>query len=63
MKELEYVMSPREFADEMRNISVRCGHDLDLMHREMDGLMEYVLTQLGYEEGTEVFDSVHKWYS
>ena len=63
MTEVKNVMTPREFADEMRNIEVRCGNDLEYMHRAMVGLMEYVLTQLGYEEGTEVFDSVYKRYS
>lgn len=62
MIEVKNVMTPREFADEMRNITIRYDNNLEYMHRAMDGLMEHVLTQLGYEEGTEIFDSTDKWY-
>lgn len=55
------VISPKEFAEQMREIAKE--RDTAYCHVWMDELMVKVLNQLGYEEGTKVFDSTMKWYS
>lgn len=54
-------MHPEEFAARMREISK--NGDFEVAHVDADDLMCLVLTQLGYEEGVEVFENMEKWYA
>ena len=55
------IISPQQFAEQMREIAK--DKDREFRHVWMDKLMVKVLNQLGYEEGTQVFDSTMKWYA
>lgn len=37
--------------------------DTETKHYEADQLMIAVLNQLGYDEGTKIFENMDKWYS
>jgi hypothetical protein len=56
------VMSPAEFAERMRKIAEVVG-DPEMSHGEGDQLMTDLLCQLGYGEGSDVFDKMPKWYA
>lgn len=77
-KQSEPVMTPAEFAAEMkaiieRNTSVVNDHNYpwyegtlfatEDCHREHDKLMMILLRQLGYGEGIDIFESTKKWYA
>lgn len=58
------VMTPEEFAKEMKELSEECSHgDTELVHCRMDELMCKILTTLGYGDGIKVFDETKKWYA
>lgn len=58
----EWVKSktPKEFRDRMEELS---HLDTESRHIEMDACMCDLLTELGYGEGVEIFNSVALWYS
>lgn len=66
-------VTPEEFAEEMREIIKRntkfnpyagsVGLDLEDCHWDMDKLMMFVLCQLGYGEGIDIFANTKKWYA
>ena len=69
------VMTPEEFANQMRELIDKHTHsttffgkdtlylDKEDCHDAMDGLMCKVLTQLGYGEGVDIFNDTPKWYA
>ena len=57
----EEAITPEEFKEQMA--SMRKIDDEEERHYKMDCLMMEVLNQLGYEEGTIIFDNTEKWYS
>lgn len=56
-------ITPEMFAEKMRGIANRYYGDEEMGHIQADGLMIVLLEQLGYKEGTEIFDNMAKWYS
>lgn len=54
-------MSPREFADKMKQITEE--EDVEEAHRHMDDLMCNLLNLLGYNEGVAIFNQTYKWYA
>lgn len=56
----EYI-TPQKFAEEMRELAN--DWDEETGHICADDLMVKVLNQLGYGEGTEIFEGMSKWYS
>lgn len=60
---LRKVMTPAEFAAEMRRLKQEHDADTEQLHMTMDALMMRVLTTLGYGEGVEVFLDADKWYA
>lgn len=60
--QVEWVKSktPKEFRDRMEELS---HLDTERRHIEMDACMCDLLTELGYGEGVEIFNSVTLWYS
>ena len=59
----EEPITPEMFAEKMRGIANRYYGDEEMGHIQADGLMIVLLEQLGYKEGTEIFDNMAKWYS
>jgi hypothetical protein len=55
-------MTPEEFATKMKQISLMYD-DYEYTHRAADRLLIDTLRALGYNEGCDVFDSIHKWYA
>ena len=65
-----HIMTPEEFAKAMKKVSDNLndptGHpyyDEEDAHMQMDDLMSYLLRQLGYGEGIDIFYNTSKWYS
>jgi hypothetical protein len=56
------MISPKEFADEMRRIAEK-NTDEEMCHIEMDDYICDVLRQLGFEEGVAIFEDTPKWYA
>ncbi len=56
------MISPKEFAEKMRQIAEK-GNDEEVCHIEMDDYICEVLRALGYEEGVAIFENTPKWYS
>ena len=58
-------MTPKEFAQEMRNISLlsQDGGDNEIAHCDADDLLCQVLRELGYGEGVDIFEEMDKWYA
>ena len=56
------VISPKEFAEQMQKRADEIS-DKEWCHGEMDDLMVKVLNELGYEEGTKIFEETPKWYA
>lgn len=61
-------MTPEEFAQRMRKIAKEgdqgsIGYDPENAHGAADRLLCEVLTQLGYGEGVQVYESLEKWYA
>lgn len=57
------MISPDEFANQMEKISKDMYGDQETSHMYADSLMCYVLNQLGYQEGVEIFEKMPKWYA
>ena len=57
----DVTITPKEFKERMAHIAEI--DDEEARHSEMDDFMVEVLNQLGYEEGTKIFEDVEKWYS
>jgi hypothetical protein len=57
------IMTPEEFAEEMRKLVAEWGADAEAFHYRADELMTCVLCSLGYFEGVKVFDDADKWYA
>ena len=57
------VLTPEEFAEQMRRLVKVYGHDEEMFHIEADGLMAALLIALGYEKGVKEFIKQPKWYS
>lgn len=54
-------MKPEEFATKMREIAE--SGDTEAAHGHADDLLVEVLRSLGYGEGCDVFEAMHKWYA
>lgn len=61
------VLTPYEFSIAMMQIkSGVCydrSYDEEDQHIDADELMCNVLRSLGYGDGIDIFDSMHKWYA
>lgn len=62
------VLTPDEFAIAMMQIKTGTIYDEGLydeenQHIDADELMCDVLRSLGYGDGIDIFDSMHKWYA
>lgn len=55
--------TPETFAEEMLKIKEHYRDDPEDCHWVMDAVMVYVLTQLGYGEGAQVFVGTTQWYT
>lgn len=65
--------TPEEFAEQMKEaIKPKIRNDLpiknvyedeELIHQRLDDLLCDMLSQLGYDEGAEIFKKADKWYS
>ena len=53
-------MTPEEFHDRM--IALETG-DEESDHARADDLMCQALTELGYQDGVKVFETMGKWYA
>jgi len=58
----KFVMNPQEFERKIKGIIKECEDDPEEMHRELDGLMEDTLKDLGYIEGIALIQNVDRWY-
>jgi hypothetical protein len=59
-------MTPQEFAEKMRDLLNKVEEDVrnvENCHYEADELLGTVLSELGYDEGIRIFDSMEKWYA
>lgn len=56
------MISPKEFAEEMRRIAEK-KTDEEVRHIEMDDYICDVLRQLGFEEGVTIFIDTPKRYA
>jgi hypothetical protein len=54
-------MTPEDFKNKM--IEIDKYDDTEDKHTEADGLMCEILSELGYEDGIEIFRSMYKWYA
>lgn len=52
-----------EFKEKMIELEVMYEDDPELMHIQMDELMANTLKSLGYKDGVDIFNKVHKWYA
>lgn len=55
-------ISPQEFYEEMKAISIAYDRDPVQLHKKMDELMRQTLNQLGYFDGICVFMRAERWY-
>lgn len=55
-------MLPEEFLEQMKKISESEDYDTEVSHIKADNLLCEVLKGLGYAEGAEIFEAMHKWY-
>lgn len=53
-------ITPEMFAEQMRIFAT--NDDEEMRHISADRLMIKVLEQLGFKEGTEIFNNMGKWY-
>ena len=60
MRGSEGDMTAKEFRDKMEELS---HLDTERRHIKMDECMCDLLTELGYGEGVEIFNSVPLWYA
>ena len=60
-------MTPEEFAKQMQEIKDSAEESDDVKtesdHIKQDALMCQVLTELGYNEGVNIFNDTEKWYA
>lgn len=56
----EESITPEMFAEQMRIFAA--DDDEEIRHISADRLMIKVLEQLGFKEGTEIFNNMGKWY-
>ena len=54
-------MTPEEFKEKM--ILLNDDRDIEYSHIKADELMCDILRELGYSEGVEIFENMHKWYA
>lgn len=54
-------MTPENFAAAMTELSFI--EDKERRHGAMDDLLCKLLSELGYQDGVDVFNRVDKWYS
>ena len=54
-------MTPKEFESTMKEFNDI--HDTDDRHMAMDELMCFVLRDLGYKDGVDIFEASDKWYA
>lgn len=59
----EVVMTPRQFAAEIRNINEKYVGDIEIVHYRCDDLMCDLLKSLGYGAGVQAFKDLYKQYS
>lgn len=64
----EHVLTPEEFSTAMMQIKTgalydECMYDEENQHRDADELMCNILRSLGYGDGVDIFDGMHKWYA
>lgn len=60
---MEVVMTPEEFADQMRGLLDMYADDEEVYHIAMDRVMCTVLKSLGYGEGVDIFTNAPKYYA
>lgn len=61
IKDSGAIMTPKGFADAMQTIMTFEG--IEDGHIHADNLMCYLLRQLGYGDGVDIFEDADKWYS
>jgi len=64
----QHVLSPEEFSIAMMQIENGEAYhgryyDGESQHQDADKLMCGVLRSLGYGDGVDIFEKMHKWYS
>ena len=64
----ERMLTPEEFSIAMMQIETGAFYDERMydeedQHRDADELMCNVLRSLGYGDGVDIFDRMHKWYA
>jgi len=57
------VTTPEEFLKQMLELKAKRASDSEMLHIDADELLSDMLTELGYGEGVDVFDSMTKWYA
>ncbi len=55
--------TPEEFKNEMKKILEQYYDDEELFHVVADEYICDVMKALGFEEGIQIFENAHKWYS
>lgn len=56
-------MTPKEFAEKMKEIAKFSDDDPEIAHGDADALIVQVLKEYGYQEGLEIFIKMDKWYA
>ena len=56
-------MTPQEFHDAMIALDEKYAGDKETLHARADDLLCKVLTELGYEKGLLVYETMDKWYA
>lgn len=59
----EKITTPEEFAKNMKKLKDVWSDDWERVHMEMDHYILDVLTELGYEEGVDIFCDTPMWYA
>lgn len=59
------MITAEEFAEQMKAIAEGLDkfYDEEIAHISADALMMETLMDLGYGEGVEIFENLHKWYA
>lgn len=58
-----HIMTPEEFAEKMRQISVKYFDNAEAAHGYGDDLLCEMLIELGYEKGIKIWINLERWYS
>ncbi len=53
----------KEYAEKMKQIIKKYGHDEEVCHIWADDLLCEILKELGFKETVEEYDKVPKWYA